>query len=86
MFECLFCIFLLQPAPPDEDVEQSTGLFDGSSDMFLIAMASMCGLLGVAAIAGFAYQYRTFIPQKNKGKKNYLISLRKYLAKTVRPT
>ncbi|XP_066030883.1 uncharacterized protein [Pocillopora verrucosa] len=56
----------LDPASSDEDVEQSTGLFDGSSDMFLIAMASLIGMLGVAVIVGLIYHYKIFVPLENK--------------------
>ena len=49
-------------------MEQSTGLFDGSSDMFLIAMASLIGMLGVAVIVGLIYHYKIFVPLENKGK------------------
>ena len=49
-------------------MEQSTGLFDGSSDMFLIAMASLIGMLGVAIIVGLIYHYKIFVPLENKGK------------------
>ena len=49
-------------------MEQSTGLFDGSSDMFLIAMASLIGVLGVSVIVGLIYHYKIFVPLENKGK------------------
>ena len=49
-------------------MEQSTGLFDGSSDMFVIAMASLIGMLAVAVIVGLIYHYKIFVPLENKGK------------------
>ncbi|CAH3162903.1 unnamed protein product [Pocillopora meandrina] len=42
----------LDPTPPDEKVESSTDLFDGSSVMFRMALASLSGMLGLAIIAG----------------------------------
>ncbi|XP_078343113.1 uncharacterized protein LOC144628876 isoform X2 [Oculina patagonica] len=56
----------LDPADPDEEVEESTGLFDGSSDMFFTAMASLLGILGVAVIAGLVYQYLIFVPGRKR--------------------
>ena len=49
-------------------MEQSTGLFDGSSDMFVITMASLIGMLAVAVIVGLIYHYKIFVPLENKGK------------------
>ena len=49
-------------------MEQSTGLFDGSSDMFVIAMASLIAMLAVAVIVGLIYHYKIFVPLENKGK------------------
>ena len=49
-------------------MEQSTGLFDGSSDMFVIAMASLIGMLALAVIVGLIYHYKIFVPLENKGK------------------
>ena len=66
----LFYFRLLQPAPPDESVELSTDLFDGSSEMFLIALASLCGMLGFAVIAGITYHYLIFIPHQRRGRTN----------------
>lgn len=59
----------LDPAPPDESVELSTDLFDGSSEMFLIALASLCGMLGFAVIAGITYHYLIFIPHQRRAEK-----------------
>ncbi|KAL9960826.1 hypothetical protein ACROYT_G034331 [Oculina patagonica] len=56
----------LDPAAPDEEVEESTGLFDGSSDMFFMAMVILLAILGVAVIAGLTYQFLIFVPQTKK--------------------
>ncbi|KAJ7359064.1 hypothetical protein OS493_019976 [Desmophyllum pertusum] len=56
----------LDPAPADKTVEQSTGLFDSQSDMFLTVMIFLCGTLGVAVLAGLSYQYLIFVPRKKK--------------------
>ena len=61
-------LIVSQPPAPDEEVEQSTGLFDGSSDMFLMALMSLLAILGVAVMAGLVYQYLIFVPRKKKGK------------------
>ena len=62
-----------QPAAPDEDVEESTGLFDGTSRMFFTAMMSLLGILGVTVMAGLAYQYLVFVPEGKKGKGSSLL-------------
>ncbi|XP_022801150.1 uncharacterized protein LOC111338870 isoform X2 [Stylophora pistillata] len=59
----------LDPAPPDESVELSTDLFDGSSEMFLIALASLCGMLGFAVLGGITYHYLIFVPHQRRADK-----------------
>ena len=54
-------------------MEQSTGLFDGSSDTFLIAMASLIGMLGVAVIVGLISIRYSFL---RKTKVKLLLCLR----------
>ena len=49
-------------------MDQSTGLFDASSQMFLMSVASLFGLLGMAVIAGLSYQLFIYVPRTNKGK------------------
>ncbi|KAJ7353834.1 hypothetical protein OS493_032109 [Desmophyllum pertusum] len=56
----------LDPAPAGDSVEQSTGLFDSQSDMFITFMIFLCGIYGVAVLAGLSYQYLIFIPGKKK--------------------
>ena len=64
------CITNFFPQAPAQDaaVEQSTGLFDSSSDMFRMAIVSLVAIFGVATLVGVAYQYLIFIPCGNKGK------------------
>ena len=50
------------------EVDQSTGLFDSSSNMFRMSMISLVGVLGVAISIGLAYHYVIFVPQRKKGK------------------
>lgn len=64
-----FILIVLQPAAPDEEVEESTGLFDGSSEMFLVAMAVLLAFLAVAVIAGLAFHFFIFVPGRKKGKR-----------------
>jgi len=54
----------------DAGVDESTGLFDSSSQMFLVSVASLLGLLGVAVLAGLCYQFFIYIPRENKGMTN----------------
>ena len=60
--------FFLQAPASDAKVVQSTGLFDGSSDMFRVSMIALVGVLGVAICIGLAYHYVIFLPQRKKGK------------------
>ena len=73
-FSVLISCGLSQPAPPDENVESSTDLFDGSSVMFRMALASLCGMLGLAIIAGITYHNLIFVPHQKRGKTSYLLS------------
>ncbi|KAL9960831.1 hypothetical protein ACROYT_G034336 [Oculina patagonica] len=54
----------------DAGVEQSTGLFDSSSEMFRMSMIFLLGILGVAVCIGLAYQYLIFVPRRNKVSEN----------------
>ncbi|CAH3191318.1 unnamed protein product, partial [Porites evermanni] len=52
----------------DEEVDESTGLFDSSSQMFLMLVASLAGTLIVAVAVGISYHICIYVPSKNKGK------------------
>ena len=65
--------FLPQAPSQDAAVEQSTGLFDSSSDMFRTAIASLLALLGLSVLIGIAYHYFIFVPRGNKGKKKSFV-------------
>lgn len=56
-------------------VEQSTGLFYSSSEMFLTAIASLFGLLGVVIVAGLSCHLFIYIPRRNKGKGNSFVNV-----------
>ena len=62
-------MFTQAPAS-DAKVDQSTGLFDGSSDMFRVSMIALVGVLGVAICIGLAYHYVIFLPRRTKGKES----------------
>ena len=53
---------------PDAEVDESTGLFDGSSQMFLMSVASLAGTLIVTVAVGIWYHICIYVPSKNKGK------------------
>ena len=72
----LVSIISPQPAPAGEAVEQSTGLFDSQSNMFLTFMIFLCGIYGVAVLAGLSYQYLIFIPGKKKGKEIHFFGVK----------
>lgn len=66
----VFSLWRFTQAPAsDVEVDQSTGLFGSSSNMFRMSMISLVGFLGVAISIGLAYHYVLFVPQRKKGKK-----------------
>lgn len=64
------CILFAQAPASDAKVDQSTGLFDGSSDMFRVSMIALVSVLGVAICIGLAYHYVIFLPRRTKGKES----------------
>ena len=71
--------FFAQASASDARVDQSTGLFDGSSDMFRVSVIALVGVLGVAICIGLAHHYVVFLPRKTKGKRDWLCLQRKIL-------
>ena len=72
-----FCLldvvfFFAQAPASDAQVDQSTGLFDGSSGMFRVSVIALVGVLGVAICIGLAHHYVVFLPRKTKGKRDWL--------------
>ena len=62
-------LFIFPQAPAsDAEVEQSTGLFDSSSDMFRMSVIALVSALGVAMCIGLTYHYVIFVPRRKKGK------------------
>ena len=83
-FFSLTVYFFSQAPPSDAKVDQSTGLFDGSSDMFRMSMITLVGILSVAICIGLAYHYVIFLPQRKKGKGESLcLCKKKTLMKTT---
>lgn len=75
IFSFLFFFHWFPQAPAvDAVVEKSTGLFDGSSQMFVISIASLFGLLGIAITTGLSYHFLIYIPRRNKGEKMGLLT------------
>ncbi|CAH3164520.1 unnamed protein product, partial [Porites evermanni] len=59
----------LDARSPDAEVDESTGLFDGSSQMFLMSVASLAGTLIVTVAVGIWYHICIYVPSKNKEEK-----------------
>ena len=53
--------------PSDRGIKDSTGLFESSSTMFVMATASLLAVLGVTFIAGLSYHLLIFLRQRKKG-------------------
>ncbi|XP_022801144.1 uncharacterized protein LOC111338866 [Stylophora pistillata] len=47
-------------------MEQSTRLFDSTSEMFRIAMASLLAVLGVALLGGLSYHFLIYLPRRKR--------------------
>ena len=60
----------LQAPSADAEIEQTTGLFDSSSQMFLMSITSLAALLGMAVMIGLSYQFCIYLPRKNKRMAN----------------
>ena len=71
LLDVVFFFFAQAPAS-DAQVDQSTGLFDGSSGMFRVSVIALVGVLGVAICIGLAYHHVIFLPRKTKGKREWL--------------
>lgn len=60
-------------APADNfAMEESTRLFDSTSEMFRIAMASLLAVLGVALLGGLSYHFLIFVPRIKRSKQIYI--------------
>lgn len=60
-----------QAPASDAAVEQSTGLFDSSSQMFLVSVTILCCLLGAAVMVGLCYHFFIYVPRRKKGMTIY---------------
>ena len=74
--------FFAQAPASDAQVDQSTGLFDGSSGMFRVSVIALVGVLSVAICIGLAYHNVIFLPRKTKGKREWLCLQKKTLMET----
>lgn len=47
-------------------MEQSTGLFDNTSEMFRISLVSLLAVLGVAILGGLSYHFLIYVPRRKR--------------------
>ena len=54
-------------------MEQSTGLFDNTSEMFRISLVSLLAVLGVAILGGLSYHFLIYAPRRKRGKRFFVV-------------
>ena len=56
-------------------MEQSTGLFDNTSEMFRISLVSLLAVLGVAILGGLSYHFMIYVPRRKRGKRFFVVAV-----------
>ena len=56
-------------------MEQSTGLFDNTSEMFRISLVSLLAVLGVAILGGLSYHFLIYVPRRKRGKRFFVVAV-----------
>ena len=56
-------------------MEQSTGLFDNTSEVFRISLVSLLAVLGVAILGGLSYHFLIYAPRRKTGKRFFVVAV-----------
>ena len=56
-------------------MEQSTGLFDNTSEVFRISLVSLLAVLGVAILGGLSYHFLIYAPRRKRGKRFFVVAV-----------
>ena len=66
-------MYIFQAPAESAAMEQSTGLFDNTSEMFRISLVSLLAVLGVAILGGLSYHFLIYVPRRKRGKRFFVV-------------
>ena len=66
-------MYIFQAPAESAVMEQSTGLFDNTSEMFRISLVSLLAVLGVAIFGGLSYHFLIYVPRRKRGKRFFVV-------------
>ena len=68
-------MYIFQAPAESALMEQSTGLFDNTSEMFRISLVSLLAVLGVAILGGLSYHFLIYVPRRKRGKRFFVVAV-----------
>ena len=68
-------MYIFQAPAESAAMEQSTGLFDNTSEMFRISLVSLLAVLGVAILGGLSYHFLIYVPRRKRGKRFFVVAV-----------
>ena len=68
-------MYIFQAPAESAVMEQSTGLFDNTSEMFRISLVSLLAVLGVAIFGGLSYHFLIYVPRRKRGKRFFVVAV-----------
>ena len=68
-------MYIFQAPAESALMEQSTGLFDNTSEMFRISLVSLLAVLGVAILGGLSYHFMIYVPRRKRGKRFFVVAV-----------
>ena len=68
-------MYIFQAPAESAVMEQSTGLFDNTSEMFRISLVSLLAVLGVAILGGLSYHFLIYVPRRKRGKRFFVVAV-----------
>ena len=68
-------MYIFQAPAESAVMEQSTGLFDNTSEMFRISLVSLLAVLGVAILGGLSYHFMIYVPRRKRGKRFFVVAV-----------
>ena len=68
-------MYIFQAPAESAVMEQSTGLFDNTSEMFRISLVSLLAVLGIAILGGLSYHFLIYVPRRKRGKRFFVVAV-----------